>query len=686
MSPAPANQTRSVAWCLVGLVLFLGAAVFALFFYGPDYNLAFLLPTSAALLVLIVLAGPGAFAHALQEAPGTTLMALYALLALLLHHAWVSQSPETSIAGSWMLALGPLAFLALRLVALAAGERSTVFFGSAVGLVLVIVMVSAGRWWLYGARPYEPLTDASTLSILLYLAFVPAAHHILRSVTRLRGRLHALALALLAFVCLAVIFATASRAAIGLLAFASLAWAVLSLRRSIDPARLIVLLGIALAAYGLAYLGSPSLKVSVNESVLADPAADQRLTLLAAAWAAYRDSGVHGSGALTFVLSYARLRPVTDQTSGGAYVHNDYLQLLAEGGPWLLMPLLALAVTAGLQVLLGLFAPAHRLRFGRLGGWLALALVCLHALVNFVVYTPALAIALGVLLAWTLTLAAGLPAERARVRQTSSLATLRRWSLLGWVGVIAAGALALGVLLIDATNLAVFSQQPAVLGSERYLKSPERQLAYARTSSRILPQRGLPKLALALAAEQRARQALERSDQAALVAGINLASERFRAAREADPWNTSGLLSFARFLAFRQSPAVRDRLPIAPLPSGLDRLATGESPQALLEDALARNPRALAVLGALVGLLDQAGRPGEALERIERHFVRWEPNHRVRQPRLARRWLEEYARRAERAGRQPAAAAARQRLEEWPATPPPPPRLWLKRWRASAGS
>ncbi|MEM1435909.1 MAG: O-antigen ligase family protein [Pseudomonadota bacterium] len=656
-------------------VLLLLAALGFAFFYGPSYNLAFLFAGIAALLALIGLCGPAAAAQAAAGSPFASSAALLTLVCLTGQHALASTSPETSIAGAWLLAAGPISYLAFASL----GERLRVLdrrieWGLALpwALVWLACGIAAHRLLTTGQRPYDPLSDASALACLLYLAWVPWMHDVLREGAR--GQPRFLAVMAASLLLLLVLFATGSRAGTGLAVIALVCWLGLACAGRLPLRRVLVLISAAAVAALIAYQASTSLQKSLAESVVTDPSTSERLLLLTAALDAYAQGSIHGTGPLTFSLFYGALRSTEDQTSGGSFVHNDYLQLLVEGGPWLLWPLLLLGFVCGVQLLLGLLRPQSSWRLGRLGGWLALTLACAHALVNFIVYTPTLAFAMGGILAWTLyppgnTTVSAPPSRRARVS----------WSLLLFIGLVL-----LAGFLVEVMALAVFAGQQDLFGSARYRSSPQAQLAFARATTAVLPERGLPWLMLALSAERDGRLAAQRGAIGDMVNHFNDALAEFRKARIADPWNTDALERYARFLALRQSEAVQRLLPAPPMPSGLVALQENEDPESLLLDALRRNPRALSTLAALVGLYDQQGRSVESYERIKAHFGRWMRNHVDRQPQLARQWFAEFERRALEAGDTDWVERARvQQGRLGGVGETPPPRVWFKRWRQS---
>ena len=86
---------------------------------------------------------------------------------------------------------------------------------------------------------------------------------------------------------------------------------------------------------------------------LAEGAAYRGL-LYSAALEIYQANPLTGAGVFVFPLLYRGLRSPLDQATAGEFVHNDYLQFLAEGGPLLLVALV-------------IFAGATLWRFGAAG-------------------------------------------------------------------------------------------------------------------------------------------------------------------------------------------------------------------------------------------------------------------------------------------------------------------------------
>ena len=77
----------------------------------------------------------------------------------------------------------------------------------------------------------------------------------------------------------------------------------------------------------------------------------QRLAQWQAGIEQYQDHPILGSGLGTFKVLYPQYRTLEDARTAGNFVHNDYIQLLAEGGPLLLMFVLLMLLFLSWQLL-----------------------------------------------------------------------------------------------------------------------------------------------------------------------------------------------------------------------------------------------------------------------------------------------------------------------------------------------
>jgi O-antigen ligase len=278
------------------------------------------------------------------------------------------------------------------------------------------------EWLRFGGRSNGPFLDYNAFGALFYLAVPPAFLALARAPAR-RARM-----ALTGFIalCLLALFATASRGAIGILVLL-LAPLLLGLWRSGTPWRapaalLLLLVGLAYGA--VRFLPeNPVTREVVNLG--ADQSTQDRLAMWQSTLDIWRERPLIGQGLGSYKLHYLHHRSPAERSSSGDLAHNDYLQLLAEGGP-LLAGLLILAGLATLLLAARLWrrlgpghAPAERA--AALEGWVMALPVLglfLHAGVNFIFYVAPLALLAGLYLArarwaagpvacWRLPLGAG---------------------------------------------------------------------------------------------------------------------------------------------------------------------------------------------------------------------------------------------------------------------------------------
>src|SRR4029453_15915050 len=80
-----------------------------------------------------------------------------------------------------------------------------------------------------------------------------------------------------------------------------------------------------------------------------------RLDLLRSAWEMFVDHPLTGGGLFCFGQMYGWYRAPSEQLTTGLFVHNDYLQFLAEGGVLLLVLPVGLLVFTGTRVASTLF-------------------------------------------------------------------------------------------------------------------------------------------------------------------------------------------------------------------------------------------------------------------------------------------------------------------------------------------
>lgn len=171
----------------------------------------------------------------------------------------------------------------------------------------------------------------------------------------------------------------------------------------------------------------------------------QRLAQWQSGLAQYRDHPITGSGLGTFKVLYPQYRTLADAGTAGNYVHNDYIQLLAEGGPGLLALVVALGAFLFWQLSRAVWRlfgppPSHlsshlsshcsssrdrqqqvRKDFEIVVLIMALGTVFVHATMNFTFYNLVNQLIMGCVLARLLWLL-GYSTERAVILRSTGLA------------------------------------------------------------------------------------------------------------------------------------------------------------------------------------------------------------------------------------------------------------------------
>jgi O-antigen ligase len=371
-----------------------------------------------------------------------TLLAAGALLVLFASVPF-STLPMTSLWFAWILGLFPLGYL-LGVTALARGApsggvmRATGLFIGASALWGVI------EWLQTGNRSNGPFLDFNAFGALFYLAIPPAMVALAVSSTR-RARL---ILGSFLALCLWALFATASRGAIGILGL-MLVPLVLGLRRAGTAWRapVAMLLVLGALAYGVVRYAPEAPVTRELVRLGTDQSTQDRLAMWRSASQMWADRPWMGQGLGSYKLHYLHYRSPEEITSTGDLAHNDYVQLLAEGGP--LLP--ALLILAGLATLLlarRLWrrmgpAAAEDERREALTGWsmvLPVLGLFVHAGVNFIFYVAPLALMAGLMLARARHAAGSVPLRQVRLAA--------RPRLVGAAYGLGAG-LALGALSVD---------------------------------------------------------------------------------------------------------------------------------------------------------------------------------------------------------------------------------------------
>ena len=532
----------------------------ALFFYGSQVNYLLLALSVTLAFTAIVVAGLRV------DIPAWAMIWLCLLvLAIVVAHL-VSPSPDSSFVVAWVLGLIPLGTV----LGMALGDSRKVLWSATGGGAVLLAAISAVRLCLDGTRPAAPLTDANSYGALLYVVlFILAGRLLDRPWQGLSSRLWYPGLAavmLLAF----VIAGTQSRACSFILLAGAVFSTLYAFRHRLALQPLVAVLGAGLTGvlvHDLVIATTPV--VAGAESIAGGLAV--RMVLIQSALQMYLSEPLSGIGLYVFPLLYRQIRTAADDDTAGLFVHNDYVQLLVEGGPLLLLPVLALGCWLGV-VLWRAFSSESRFLIGdRLGCVFALGALLAHAQINFVLYTPVFALLCGFLIAAILKLP---------VRAGSTLRGLPGAVLLP---VFVFGAFALGLLWVDVTTGVKLQGQPGIPLLLEPAVGQEQQLDYARRAQQLNADRGLPFLAEAFILDQ------DRADLGADAERLVL--QAYRRAVAVDPWNTYAWWQFRDFI--RRTPAIRDAL------------RASEAPEAITREVLRLDPLFVpAIEGMLAALAD----------------------------------------------------------------------------------
>ncbi len=618
------RQRRHQVVCVFLLAAFATGA----FFFGVGDNLAMLVATAAMLLIANSLVGVRSFCELALRAPWSTIFAIGALLILILNVHW-SLSKDSSFGPAWVLAALPLTFLAAS--AVDARHRRWVRIGLT-SIVCMFASISLVRLILYGERASLPLTDPNNYATLMYLAWIPFVHQ--RLVNRWSGIAtptwqQALEYSA-SFVMLAGLFATQSRTSSVIVAVVLTIWIVIGFQKNRTVAHPLAHAAIALLALTIVLLLSPP-DLMANRLASIGAGTSIRMDLIHSGWQMFQDHPLTGVGVFCFSLLYGAYRPLSEQLTAGLFVHNDYVQLLAEGGVLLFLLPLGLLFAACRASMEGCRAEVGSTAFERVGSALAVGAACAHALVNFVFYTLPLAIMIGVLAASMLD------------RRPTVEAYAPTWNArLGIVGAIGFGWVVWLYLVLDLATVAIFQGQKGIPFSESVRSDPAMQLKYARIAQKLNGERGIPVLgeAMILARDVGDGTATEPLRPETLAA--------FRRAIDVDPWNPLGYIALAKVAARNQDELV---------------LSADEAPRALLLKALSLDPVNVAAIDDLLALDAAKGRLGDSYAVLKSVVFPWIELLKRQDERAANRYLEEMNRLANLAGDTSFVAAVVQKRE-----------------------
>ncbi len=165
----------------------------------------------------------------------------------------------------------------------------------------------------------------------------------------------------------------------------------------------------------------------------------QRFAMWNAALEIYSEHPLVGVGPGTFKVHYPRVRGADDITNSGNFVHNDYLQFLCEGGPVLLLFLVALVVLL-LVNLVRCLGTRDLAETRRLVLIVAMGTALVHGLMSFTLFSLSVQMLFGL---YFVNIASPFTVERYFV-------LTKPW--LARVGAVLAVVYLAGVLVLDAIS------------------------------------------------------------------------------------------------------------------------------------------------------------------------------------------------------------------------------------------
>ncbi len=520
-------------------------------------------------------------------------MVLAGYVGLLVVLVYTSTLAENSIHYAWLFASLPLVFLVF---ADASYERWLLAYV----LFAITGLVSAG-WGIAefldsGQRANGPIIDPSTWGAINNLFFFTAVSVFL---TTSRYRVFTVT-GLLVFA--VAVFAAYSRVG-NFIFLVALGFVVLlcAFQRTLRV-RLAVVVGIAVLAFTLVNsVADMSEAASHDEGYTFNTEEfgwNQRFAMWESALGVYREYPVLGSGPGTFKVHYARYRSPVELRNTGNFVHNDYLQFLTEGGPLMLLCLLAFG-TVLLMVLLGSAWRFFKGDASRLEPAL-LAVACgtplVHGIMNFPLYQLQVQLLLGLLFARLVMTMGWVQAARMQVGST----VLNRFALVFLMLLVVAPS------ILDAVSQDLVLNQDRIPLIHRLGDEPE---TYVETISLLASVRSRNSLnRLAMATIYRTSFDVEQSAQGRESLGIASALE-YQAGLMLNPWHAQARGYYVDLLEAN--------------PWLLQFEAVNAGPERLLREGVALAPVSVGGYLALANFLERRGRADEAYNLLVKQALPW---------------------------------------------------------------
>lgn len=315
---------------IVAPMLIVAALVVSFFYVGANIGTFSISQTFLVLAVFWAMWRTRALGLIVPRTPLTiTLLLYWAWLAITL--LW-TPIPFVSVTMCWWLFSLPIAFWAY--VGLPPGERNWQLTAA----LLVTTGLAVGshglyQFFLFGSHPQSVFLDSNILATLMYLLALPVCgYFLLCMIAANRNPVKTWLVGAVYAVLVYVLMLTRSRG--GLLAFLIGTFLLLiTVHRQLTARRVSVVVGIILVAYlfaDLAWQGG----LSERTASLLNPvnAGSDRFAIWRQSWRLlFEQSPMWGVGLGLYSLVWPPYRGPTD-TSGGFFVHNDYLQIWIEAG------------------------------------------------------------------------------------------------------------------------------------------------------------------------------------------------------------------------------------------------------------------------------------------------------------------------------------------------------------------
>ncbi|MEM7364282.1 MAG: O-antigen ligase family protein [Pseudomonadota bacterium] len=520
---------------------------------------------------------------------------------------YTSTLPDNSYYFAWMLSILPVVAITMSGLSEAQWRAATLF-------LLLPALVFAGwgfvEYLATSRRPNGPIFDPSSFVVMCNLMFFIVLSSFLSERDHSRAGLWIWALVLVVLLVLALgVLSGHSRVGTVLFLLAT-SWVlgclgVARYRYGSGPpfTSIVSILVIVTAAFVFVsgYAGQEE-AAEHGEGYTIDLQQDgwsQRFAIWRGALRLYQEYPVFGAGPGTFKVHDPRFRDEGDLRNFGNFVHNDYLQYLAEGGPVLLFFLLMmlgwvvyLFTTRSWQILTSGGDPADREVLVLVAGVGALMA---HALMNFALFHLQVQILLGLVFGRMIMLVA--PGRSAAIHVDKPV-------ILKGASVVVVALLSV-VLVLDAISEELVFQQGAIPVVRDIREDPVSYYETMVTLSTLRSNKSANRIAMATLYRQSFDQFPV--DQRYSL-GLAVALE-YKAGLELNPWHDRVRGYFADFL--EQNPEYQ-RVP-----------EVGVSPEALYREGARLTPVYIEAWLSLAFYLERVGREDEAYRLLVDEALPW---------------------------------------------------------------